>query len=299
MNDSAPSTNRRLSGQPTLMRLAAMYCAAIVALVGAIWFAAPDSLSSVLFIAALVFAVLTAICAGRTVAHSQASIDYLDRSSISGRGTGALTLAALSLVAIACAKFVYPQSWPTSVEEAVASLAAQLDAPSKRDLAYMAYDDLMGIQDRLGAEIREQFGLDRRNDRLLHDCDPEYIDPHSCSSIIISRLWKKLRADLPQTERESLEALEDRMERVRLSSEHFQDAPLEKLVAFFNDAIRAQLPDDARFRIIHDPAQAQERVSTSWQIMGTISLREALGMLTAKGQWRVRKKPPNLILERT
>ncbi len=209
-----------------------------------------------------------------------------------------LVLVVLALVSVAIAFFVYPRSWPTRVEEAVAILSSQMDAKSKRELVYMGYDELATLQDTLGASLRRQFGLNTRNFRLAYDCDPEYIHPRSCSSIIISRLWKQLRAELPPAERLPLETLEAGMDRVRLGSQQFQDVPLQEIVGFFNDAIRAQLPKEAQFMVVYDPAQADLRVSTAWHIMGTISLREALDVLAEQGGWRIRKDPPNVVVER-
>ncbi len=289
---------QRLTGRNTLTRLIALYCATIVALAGAIWFELPGWIASALLPAALALTVLVAICAGRTANQSLASIPFRKRPSITGRGVGMLVLVVLALVSVAIAFFVYPRSWPTRVEEAVAILSSQMDAKSKRELVYMGYDELATLQDTLGASLRRQFGLNTRNFRLAYDCDPEYIHPRSCSSIVISRLWKQLRAELPRAERESLETLEAGMDRVRLGSQQFQDAPLQEVVGFFNDAIRAQLPKEARFMVVYDPAQANLRVSTAWHIMGTISLREALDVLAEQGGWRIRKDPPNVVIER-
>lgn len=290
---------KRLTGRDTLTRLIVLYCAAIIALAGAIWFELPGWIASALLIAALALTILVAISAGRTANQSLASVPYRKRPSFTGRGVGMLALVVLALISVAIAFFVYPRSWPTRVEEAVEILSSQLDAKSKKELVYLGYDELADVQDTLGASLRRQFGLNTRNFRLAYDCDPEYIHPRSCASIIISRLWKKLRAELPPAERVPLETLEAGMERVRLGSQQFQDVPLQELVAFFNDAIRAQLPEEAQFMVVHDPAQANTRVSTAWHIMGTISLREALDVLAAQGNWRIRKDPPNVVIERS
>lgn len=290
---------RRLSGQGTLSGLIIAYLAAVVSLAGAIWLEWPEWAASVLLTAALAPALLAAVCAGRTFTDWQASISYRERTSTSARSVSVLTFIALSALPIACTKLIYPRSWPTTVEEAVAILSDQLDTQSERDLAYMGYDDLTDVQQTLGVSVREQFGLNRRNAKLLHDCNPEYIDSNSCSMHIILRLWRKVRAELPPSRRLPLEALEKSMERVRFESEKFERVPIRELADFFNKAIRAQLPQDASFAIIHDPAQGDRSVSVSWRAMGTISLREALGVLEEGGRWNVRKAPPNLVLERT
>lgn len=282
-----------------LKRLAASYFASVAALAGAIWFELPGWVAFALLGLALALTVVVSISTGRTVARWRASMPYRKRPSITGRGAGMLALVVLGLIPFAIAKFVYPRSWPTNVEDAVALLSVQLDERSERDLAYMGYDDLAKLQDTLGASLRARFGLSTRNFRLAYDCDAEYINPYSCSSIIISRLWKKVRADLPAAERASLEALESGMNRVRLGSKRFEYVPLEELVAFFNDAIRAQLPRETQFTVVCDPKQANDRLSIAWHAMGTISLREALTVLEAGGEWRARKDPPNLVIERS
>ena len=294
----ASSTPRALSGRDTLRWLSAISVATTVLLACAIWFELPQWLASTLLFAALVLALVTAVCAGRTVADSHAALPWRKRPGFSGRGVGVLVLVALGSLALAASKLVYPRSWPTNVEDAVTTLSAQLDATRARELAYIGYDDLTTVQDTLGASVREQFGLNERNARLAHDCDPEYMNPHACSSIIISRLWKKLRAELPKAQRVPLEALEKKMEQIRLSSKQFQNVPLRELTAFFNEAIRAQLPKEAWFEVAHAPAHTEAPVSTAWHAMDTISLREALGVLTEGSEWHVRKEPPNLVIEK-
>ncbi len=296
MNYSSPAP-RRLSAHETLKGLAAGYLAAIVALVIAIWFELPSWLRPALLVLAIVLALLTAISASRTLADYYASLPYRKRPALTSRSAGALTFVLSSLIAIACAYFVYPRSWPTSVDDAVAELMEELDSSTQREIAYMSYDDLARLQSTLGASLREQFGLNQRNFRLAHDCDAEYMNPHTCSSIVLSRLWKKLREELPGPERAALERLETSMERVRLDSKEFHDVPLEQFAAALNDAIRAQLPEHAELAIVHDAALAPTRLSTSWHAMGTISLREALALLEEGGDWRVRKDPPNLVVE--
>lgn len=274
-----------------------MYCAGIVALASATWFELPEWLTSTLLAVDLVLALLVAICAGRTATLALAGMPYRRRPSITGRGIGMLALVVLGAVAIAIAMFVYPRTWPTSVDDAVAMLSAELDPQRERALAYMGYDELAELQDTFGASIRQRFGLNSRNFRLAYDCDPEYMHPHTCSSIIISRLWKHVRAALPDEERAALETLEANLDRVRLRSEQFDDVPLADLVAFFNDAIRAQLPADAQLTIVHDPRFSDDRVSTAWHVMDTLSLREALEVFTSQGHWLVIKDPPNLVIQ--
>lgn len=290
---------KRLAEKSALEKLGAGYLAAIVALTGAIWFELPEWTSSVFLVLAVALTPFLAISAGQSLARWQASLDRRERPSLTGRGAGMLTLVVLGLIPFAIAKFVYPRSWPTNVADAVAMLSTQLDAQAERDLAYMGYDELANLQSTLGASVRDRFGLNTRNFRLAYDCDAEYMHPHTCASIIISRLWKKVRADLPASERAALESLESGMDRVRLESERFENVPLQELVAFFNDAIRAQLAPEAQFEVVNDPARSNDRLSVAWRAMGTISLREALTVLEDGGEWRARKDPPNLVIERS
>lgn len=287
-----------MSGRRTLKRLIAYYIGALLALAGAIWFELPQVFAYLSFATVQLLALIAAVSAGRTVADEHAALPYLKRPEISGRGAGALTWTVLALLAVACAYFVYPRSWPTSVEEAVEILSARLDEERKEEIGYMGYDDLDELELEFGAAIRAEFGLDRRNFRLAYDCDREYMHPHTCATRILSQLWKTLRNELPLAEQAALEVLERNMELVRLESERFDDVPLHELVTFFNEAIRTQRPNGEPFTVKHDPADAAAPVSVSWHAMGTISLREALDVLEQQGEWQVRKVPPDLIIER-
>jgi hypothetical protein len=287
-----PRSDRR-----TLIVLIASYFAILIALGSAIWFELPNVAASALLIAGLIVAVIVAVRAGRWVARSHASIPFRLRPSLSGRTVGVLALVTLASLAIACAKLIYPRSWPTTVNDALAILDEQVDAETKKELAYMAYDELIDLKHGWATSIRDRFGLASRNNRLLHDCDPEYRHPDSCASVIISRFWKRVRAAMPSAERLPLEALEEKMERVRVKSQQFKQQPLKEVVAFFNEAIRTQLPDSARFTIRYEPPYADEPVSASWHVMDNISLREALGIVTANTKFKVQKAPPDLLIE--
>src|SRR5690606_41632155 len=86
--------------------------------------------------AAVLLALVTAVCAGRTAARTLAAMPYRKRPSISARGIGMLAAVVLVAIPIAVAKFVYPKSWPTSVDAAVSKLHDELDREQERDLAY-------------------------------------------------------------------------------------------------------------------------------------------------------------------
>lgn len=289
------SNNERLSGRRTLIAVIASYFAALMGAGGATWFELPAVVSSGLRVATLIIAMLAAVCIGRAVARSQESVAFRERPSFSGRGAGVLAFATLAALAIVCTKLISPRSWPTSVEQALAMLDAQLDGESKRKLAYMGYDELVELHHGWGTSIRNEFGMREGNEQLLRDCDPEYVHADTCSSVIISRFWKKVRAELPPTERLPLQALETKMNRVMLAPRQLEEAPLKDVVAFFTEAIRAQLPEDARFTIRYDTAYADDPVS--WHESKPISFHEALGRLAADTGWYVRRAPPNVLLE--
>jgi hypothetical protein len=247
--------------------------------------------------ASVLLAALAGIYAGRIVANARARVPVRERSSFTGRDAGVLTFVALALLVFAGTKTIFPRSWPLSVEKALVMLDAQVDEPTGRSIAYLGYDDLGDLQDGLGARIRERFGMLEGNYRLMRDCDREYVQPDVCSSIILSRFWKKLRARLPPAERVPLEALEKSMVRVRLKRHSFRSRPLEEVVGYFNEAIREQLAEPSRFTIYYDEADAQEPVSVSWHHLESISLAEALRLLAGKADLKVIKTPPDLYLE--
>ncbi len=293
MNDSpAP---RPLSGRTTLRRLAIAYGAAALAQAAAIWFELPAWIATTFLVAALALAPIVAVCTARTVSDQHANLSYRERPALTGRNAGALTFVGTVGLAAAIAFFVFPRSWPTRVNDAVALLRAELDEPAARTLAYLGYEDLQRVDKALGASLRVRFGLTTRNFRLAYDCDPEYMHPHTCSSIILSRLWRSIRNELPPEERSGLETLEKQLERVRLRSKQFDKEPLEAFAAFLNDAIREQL-QGAELAIAYDPALAQEPVCVGWHSTDTVSLREALALLEERGAWHARKRPPRIEL---
>src|SRR5690349_1896404 len=88
-----------LSSQRTLNALLAAHFATLVGLAAAIWFELPSVVSSGFLVVALILALLAAICTGRTVARSQESIPFRERSSLSGRDAGVLALVVLASLA--------------------------------------------------------------------------------------------------------------------------------------------------------------------------------------------------------
>ncbi len=289
--------DERLSNRRTLIRSIAGYFAILIALGCAIWFELPSVLASGLLAAALTLALFIAVRVGRSVARTHASLPFALRPSLTARSAGVLVFVALAPLAIACSQLIYPRSWPTTIEGALAILDAQVDASSKRQLAYTGFDDLTDLDQGWKRSIRNDFGLWDRNNRLLKRCDPEYKNPESCASTITSRFWRRARAELPADERLALERLESNMERVRVQSEQFERRPLQEVVAHFNEAIDAQLAENSRFTIRYDAAHADKPVSAAWHVMDNISLREALGIVAASNRFKLRKAPPDLFIE--
>lgn len=287
----------RAAERRAIIRLIAIYFALLVALGCAIWFEFPKLIESVLLTAALTLALYIAVRVARSVSRSYASIPFALRPSLTARSAGVLVFVGLAPLAIACAQLIYPRSWPTTIEEALAILDRQVDPQTKKELAYAGFDDLTELPHDWRRTIRNDFGLWDRNSRLLGRCDPEYKNPDSCASVLASRFWNRVRAELPETERLALETLEKNMERVRLRSDRFDAKPLSEVVAYFNDAIRAQLPEAGRLEIRYDPAHANKPITAAWHIMDTVSLREALGIVLASNELKARKAPPDLYIE--
>jgi hypothetical protein len=297
MNGVEPST-RPLSGRSLLKRLVVVHLILLVVLAATLRFEAPAWISIPLLIAASALALVAAVCAGRTATDAFLAMTVRKRPKIPPRDVGALMLVALGALTWAVARWVYPQSWPTNVNDAVAAAYTSLDQDTVREMSYMNYSELAGMQNTLGATLRERFGLTRHNTTLLHACDPDYRSARSCSMLILSRVWRQIRAEMPEQERAALEQIESSMERVRLKSEKFNDIPLRELVDFFNHAIRAQREPESQFELVADAAAAEQRISIWWYAMGTISLREALEVLVEDGQWELRKEPPRLVVQR-
>lgn len=298
MSGAEPHT-RPLSGRSLLKRLVVADLVLLVVLALALRFEAPGWLSTALLFTACAVALTAAICAGRTAADHFATLPVRKRPKIPPRDIGMLTLVALGALTWAVARWVYPQSWPTNVDDAVAAAYASLDEQAMRTISVMGYDELTSLQNTLGASLRERFGLTRHNTTLLHACDPEYRNARSCSMLFLSRLWRRIRAEMPERERHALEQIESSMERVRLKRATFENITLNELVDFFNERIRAQTAPESQFAIVADPADAAERISIRWYAMDTIALREALEVLVADGSWQLRKEPPVLVIYRS
>jgi hypothetical protein len=89
-----------------------------------------------------------------------------------------------------------PSKPPKTVQESVDRLVAEMPLKNKTILANMDEDDLVRLHFSLGIYIRNKF-LYPRNDKLLESCRQEAMDKYlhwdQASTVIIKRLWEKLR----------------------------------------------------------------------------------------------------------
>ena len=86
---------------------------------------------------------------------------------------------------------------PKTVNEAVDRLIADLPLKDKTTIAKMAEKDLMTLQITLGSYIGSEFGVWTGNAELLFSCKRAsgdlHIDPDHAPTVIIEKLWKRLR----------------------------------------------------------------------------------------------------------
>ena len=82
-------------------------------------------------------------------------------------------------------------SWPSTLNEAVGRLIAEMDEADKKRIRETQKDDLISFHHGWGTWIRNDFGLWRGNTNLLADCHAE--DPDSASMVIIEAVWQKLQ----------------------------------------------------------------------------------------------------------
>ncbi len=88
--------------------------------------------------------------------------------------------------------------WPTSVDEAVDRLLADMQDEDTAALRAMSEDDLIDLHFGLGMYIRNAFGLWQGNKALLASCAEAeggsgFIDPDDASGVIIEALWRRVR----------------------------------------------------------------------------------------------------------
>ena len=86
---------------------------------------------------------------------------------------------------------------PKTVDEAVRRLIVDLPLKDKSTIAKMAEKDLMTLQFTLGSYIGSEFGVWTGNAELLYSCKRASgdvrIDPDHAPTVIIEKLWKRLR----------------------------------------------------------------------------------------------------------
>jgi hypothetical protein len=89
------------------------------------------------------------------------------------------------------------EKMPKTVDEAVDKLIADLPLKDKTTVANMAEMDLMALQFTLGSYIGSEFGVWLGNAELLYFgkrvSGDVHVDPDHAPTVIIERLWKKLR----------------------------------------------------------------------------------------------------------
>ncbi|MCF8025325.1 MAG: putative molybdenum carrier protein [Desulfobacteraceae bacterium] len=86
---------------------------------------------------------------------------------------------------------------PQSVEQAVKILITELGAKTKSRIAGRTGKDIAEFENELVSYIVDRFGLERENRELLESCrnisQNNGIEGHEAASIIIGRLWDRLR----------------------------------------------------------------------------------------------------------
>ena len=86
---------------------------------------------------------------------------------------------------------------PTTVEEAIDQLIAELPLKDKIIIANMTEKDLITLQFTLGSYIGNEFGIWSGNHQLLFSCrqvsGEVHLDPDLVPPVIIKELWKRLK----------------------------------------------------------------------------------------------------------
>jgi uncharacterized protein DUF6794 len=274
----------------------ALLVVALVRLI-AIRYELPPAVPFALVVVALGLTLAIGIYLTRVVNQWHTHRTRFNRPLMSGRFRGVMTSFVICILLFVSGRLVLPRSWPTSIEGAVTTLEATLDADARQRLAELGPYDLRFLHSTMGAWIAEHFGLAHGNYRLHADCGfGDYIDPDSCTSLVIETLWKKLRAELPAQQRAALEVLEARMEAVVVPPFDFRRTPLEEVGRFFNRNISQRLTDASMFEVMVAPKDAQSEVT--WRETSAVSLSVTIMRLSAETDIDVRKAPPNLVMGR-
>ena len=90
-----------------------------------------------------------------------------------------------------------PSNLPKAVEEAVDRLIDELSLKDRTTIRQCGEDELINLHINLGEYIRNEFGFWSGNDDLMSSCCKiakiDKIHEETASTIIIEKLWKRLR----------------------------------------------------------------------------------------------------------
>ena len=82
------------------------------------------------------------------------------------------------------------EHWPTTLEEAVERIVAEMPEESKQLLRSIAKAEVIRFHHGWGTGIRNQFGLWRGNEALLESCDQ--MEPDGASGVIMEAVWQRV-----------------------------------------------------------------------------------------------------------
>ncbi len=86
-----------------------------------------------------------------------------------------------------------PETWPRTVEQAVAVLLPGLDEAAREKIRGTPRGDLIIFHHGWGTGIRNELGLWRGNDDLLRACGEKH--PDGASMVIIEAVWDALQKE--------------------------------------------------------------------------------------------------------
>jgi hypothetical protein len=91
--------------------------------------------------------------------------------------------------------FCSPESWPTTLEEAIRQIIAQMPENDRDALRKMSRSSLLGLHFGLGMYIRNRYGLLQGNEELLRAaCGRDRLcDPDQASMRIVEAVWDALQ----------------------------------------------------------------------------------------------------------
>jgi len=142
--------------------------------------------------------------------------------------------------------------WPTTVDEAVNILVANLDEKGKITITQTIEENLVMYNTFWGGGIRNDFGLWRGNKELLASCGSTDIHPDSASMVIIKSVWKKLREDLAPEKKLEYEKIENAIRKVSVPSCDSECHTVENAIVHVNNAIKSTDTGLSGFEIILD-----------------------------------------------